>query len=79
MTPVDPATIDNRYLHALLIDYSAPAEPERGIPGHLRDYLVRVVPDSDDLLLGRAFLAVRSRRIPIGWFALEPLSVIGNA
>lgn len=79
VTPVDPATIDNRYLHALLIDYSAPAEPERGIPGQLRDYLVRVVPDSDDLLLGRAFLAVRSRRIPIGWFALEPLSIVGNA
>ena len=79
MTPVDPATIDNRYLHALFIDYSAPAEPERGIPGISATTWFASCPDSDDLLLGRAFLAVGSRRIPVGWFALEPLSVIGNA
>jgi len=73
VAPVDPTAVDNRYLHALLIDYSRPAEPERGIAGHLRDYLVRVVPGSDALLLGHAFLAAGRVRVPVGWFVLEPL------
>jgi hypothetical protein len=37
----------------------------------LRDYVVRVSPGSDDLLLGRAFLAAGRRRVPVGWFAIE--------
>jgi hypothetical protein len=73
VAPVDPTGPDNRYLNALLIDYAAVTTPERGLPGRLRDYLVRVVPGSDELLLGRAFLAFGPRRVPIGWFALEPL------
>src|SRR4051812_26188211 len=73
VAPVDPTQLDNRYLHALLIDYAAAPKPERGLPGMLRDYLVRVVPGSDELLLGRAFLAFGARRMHIGWFALEPL------
>ena len=76
VTPVDPAAADNRYLHALLLDYGAIASPESGIPGRLRDYLVRVVPDSDELLLGHAFLAAADARIPVGWFALERLGPI---
>ena len=75
---VDPGAVDNRYLDALLIDYSTPAAAERGIPRLLRDYLVRVVPGSDALLLGQAFFAVGDRRIPVGWFALEPLRVLGD-
>jgi len=73
VTPVDPTRNDNRYLHALLLDYGLVAISEPGIAGRLRDYLVRVVPDSDELLLGHAFLAVGRARIPIGWFALERL------
>ena len=73
---VDPTARDNEYLHALLIDYAAVAAPEPGIPGRLRDYLVRVVPGSDELLLGHAFLALGSRRVPVGWFALERLQPI---
>lgn len=70
---VDPAAVDNRYLNALLVDYSTPAAAESGIPRLLRDYLVRVVPGSDALLLGQAFLALGDKRIPVGWFALERL------
>ena len=73
VTRVDPTRRDNRYLHALLLDYGSRATPEPGIAGRLRDYLVRVVPGSDELLLGRAFLAVGQARVPIGWFALERL------
>jgi hypothetical protein len=72
--PVDPTAVDNRYLEALLVDYGAVAEPEPGVAGHLRDYLVRVGPGSDDLLLGHAFLAAGRARVPIGWFLLEPLA-----
>ena len=70
---VDPTMNDNRYLHALLLDYGSMATSESGIAGRLRDYLVRVVPGSDELLLGHAFFAVGRSRISIGWFALERL------
>lgn len=73
VAPVDPSAPDNRYLDALLFDYGAATAPEGGIAGRLRDYVVRVAPGSDDLLLGHAFLAVGGRRVAIGWFALERL------
>ncbi len=69
--PVEAGGTDGRYPHALLLDYGAPPEPEPGLAARLRDYVVRVASDSDDLLLGRAFLAVGRRRIPVGWFAIE--------
>jgi hypothetical protein len=71
--PVDPEAVDRAYLRALLLDYGAVEEPEAGIAGRLRDYVVRVVPGEDELLLGQAFLAVGSRRVAVGWFALERL------
>ncbi len=37
---------------------------------------MRASPGSDDLLLGQAFLAVGSGRVPVGWFALERLRPI---
>lgn len=73
VSDVDPEARDNRYLDALLLDYGAVPDPESGIAGRLRDYLVRVEPGSDALLLGRAYLAWRNTRIPVGWFALERL------
>ncbi|CAN5749908.1 hypothetical protein BH20ACT2_BH20ACT2_15500 [soil metagenome] len=75
VAPVDPESVDNRFLHALLFDYGAVADPEPGIAGHLRDYVVRVVPGSDDLLLGRAYAALGSVRVAVGWFALERVQV----
>ena len=77
--PVNPRMNDNRYLHALLLDYGSMATSEAGIVGRLRDYLVRVVPGSDELLLGRAFIAVGRSRISIGWFALERLMTAQKA
>ena len=73
---VDPEAADNRYLDALLLDYGAVPVPERGLAARLRDYLVRVEPGSDDLLLGQADLAIGSRRITVGWFALERLGPV---
>lgn len=77
--PVDAESVDNRFLNSLLLDYGAVPRPERGIPSHIRDYLVRVDPLSDDLLLGQAFLAFGSQRVPVGWFALERLGPVGGA
>jgi hypothetical protein len=71
---VDPAARDNHYLQALLLDYAAGSavrfDPARGI----RDYLVRVDPGSDDLLLGRAVLALGPLRPSPTYFVLERLS-----
>jgi hypothetical protein len=70
VTPVDPVARDNRYLNAVLLDYgsglNAPGDPTALI----RDYLVRT---QSGLLLGHAFLAIGRLRIPVGFFALEPL------
>jgi hypothetical protein len=69
--PVDSEARDNAYLHALLLDYghggNKPYDPSR----QLRDYLVRCVPGSDDLLLGKAYTALGPWRIPATFFLLE--------
>jgi hypothetical protein len=76
--PVAPDGCDSRYPRAVLFDYGAAPEPEPGLARRLRDYVVRVVPGSDELLLGRAYLTVGSRRIPVGWFAIERAHPIGG-
>jgi hypothetical protein len=69
VTAVDPASHDSRYPNALLLDYGkAAAGPAR----LLRDYLVLVDQDRP-LMLGQAFLAVGPMRLPVGYFALEPM------
>jgi hypothetical protein len=69
--PVDARGRAAGYRNAVLFDYGAVAHPERGLASRLRDHVVRVVPGSDDLLLGRALLAVGRWRIPVGWFAIQ--------
>ena len=70
VTPVDPSARDNRYLNALLLDYGSGLNPPHDVTAVLRDYLVRT---DEGLLLGRAYVALGRVRIPIGYFALEPL------
>ncbi len=72
VTPVDPTAKDNLYLHAALLDYgegdNPKADPSRG----LRDYLVQVDPDNDDLYLGKAYYAAGPLRVPTrSFFILE--------
>ena len=64
---------EDRSPACLLLDYGAPARREPGVAGRLRDVLVRVNPGSDELLLGRAYLALGARRMPVGWFLLDHL------
>ena len=71
VTDVDPTSRDAAYLHALLLDYgrgrNALFEPAKG----LRDYLVRVHPGSDELILGKATYAVGPLRVATNYFLLE--------
>lgn len=68
---VDPEARDNEYLHALLLHYGQGRNPIYDPSRLLRDYLVRCVPGSDDLLLGKAYLALGPLRIPATFFLLE--------
>jgi hypothetical protein len=71
VVPVDATTRDNKYLHALLLDYGqgggALYDPTRG----LRDYLVQVDPRDQDLFLGKAYYAVGPARVFTNFFVLE--------
>jgi hypothetical protein len=69
--PVDPESQDNAYLNALLLDYGQGGNGRFDITATLRDYVVRVHPACDDLLLGKAFLAAGPLRLQIGYFLLE--------
>ena len=71
MGPVDPASRDNVHLDALLLDYGRGQNPLLDASKVLRDYLVRIDPDSDDLLLGKAYLALGPTRVPSNFFLLE--------
>ena len=68
---VDAASRDNAYLHALLLDYGRGRNPLLDVTRGLRDYVVRVEPGSDDLLLGKAYYALGPARVPAGYFLLE--------
>jgi hypothetical protein len=69
--PVDPAARDNHYLNALLLDYAAAGNRRLDPSRPIRDYLVRVEPGSDDVLLGRAFLALGPFRPSPSFFVLQ--------
>ncbi len=70
--PVDPSSRDNHYLHALLLDYGQGDNPFFDPSKRLRDYIVRVNPGSDDMLLGKAYLKVSRARLPtFSFFLLE--------
>jgi hypothetical protein len=77
VSPVDPRARDNAYLHAVLLDYGRGQGRPRDPLRLLRDYVVRVEPGSDDLLLGKAYVASPGRRIPVGLFVLERRGPLG--
>ncbi len=71
VTDPAPEARDNAYLHALLLDYGRGDNPLLDPSRVLRDYLVRVRPGSDDLLLGKATVALGTARIPTNYFVLQ--------
>jgi len=71
---VDRESADNFYPEALLLDYGAnPRNPAYGIEGLIRDYLIQPDPANADILLGKAYLAIGSLRLPSNFFILERL------
>ncbi len=74
VAPVNPDAIDNRYPHALLLDYGAsPRNARWRIERILRDYLVVPDPAQPEVLLGKAYLALGGSRIEANFFILELL------
>jgi hypothetical protein len=72
VTRVDPAARDNFYPAALLLDYGASQRNQSGgIERALRDYLVQADAGNPDILLGKAYFALGSLRIPSSFFVLE--------
>lgn len=69
--PPDPDAADQRRHEAVLLDYARGANPPYHVARILRDYLVRVEPQSDDLLLGRAFFVVAGRPMADSYFLIE--------
>jgi hypothetical protein len=70
--PVDLNDADNKYPNALLINYDCDKNPVLDPSRRLRDYLVQVYADNDDLLLGKAYLAlVGPLRLFASYFVLE--------
>jgi hypothetical protein len=55
----------------LLLDYSRGHNKPYDPSGLLRDDVVRVDPGSDELLLGKAYLALWPVRVPVCFFLLE--------
>ncbi len=66
---VGPAS--DRHPNGLLLDYSQGHNSFWQPARFLRDYVVRVDPESDDLLLGKAYLALGPLRVPVCFFLLE--------
>jgi hypothetical protein len=71
VAPVDAETRDNAYLHAQLLDYGRGGNPLLDPTQFVRDYVVRVDRGSDDLLLGKAYVAAGPLRVPVSYFLLE--------
>jgi len=68
--PVRTDEVDNLYPNALLLNYASDRNPKADPSRFLRDYLVQVDPDDPDLYLGKAYVAVGSKRIFVSYFIL---------
>ncbi len=74
VAPVDPASRDNLYPMALLLNYGASLRnPPVGAERLIRDYLVQPDPHSPDLLLGKAYFALGPWRLFSNFFIIERL------
>ena len=71
---VDRDSRDNFYPDAVLLNYGAsPRSAPYRVERIVRDYIVQPDPAVPDLLLGKAYLAMGSARIPSSFFVLERL------
>jgi hypothetical protein len=69
--PPDPDAPADLRRGAALLDYGRGGNRGYDIARILRDYLVRVEPGSDDLLIGKAFFVVAGTRLAHSFFLIE--------
>jgi hypothetical protein len=69
--PATPGAPDGLRRSAAFLDYSQGGNRAYDIARILRDYLVRVEPGSDELLLGKAFFVVAGTRLAHSYFLIE--------
>jgi len=77
--PADPDAPDGRRHGAVLLDYGRGGNRAYDIARILRDYLVRVEPGSDDLLLGKAYFVVAGARLASSFFLIERYKPLPDA
>jgi hypothetical protein len=75
VAPVDATARDNKYLHAVLLNYGKGGNPALDPTQVLRDYVIQVDPNNPDLFLGKAYGAFGPLRIPTNFFILERFRV----
>lgn len=59
------------YKNALVLDYGKGNNPFYDPSRVLRDYLVKPFEDNDDLYLGKAYIEIFGKLIPVGYFVIE--------
>ena len=69
--PPNPDAPDDLRCSAALLDYSRGGNRAYDIARILRDYLVRVEPSSDELLLGKALFVVAGTTLAHSYFLIE--------
>lgn len=77
--PADPDAADESKRGAALLDYGRGGNRGYDIARILRDYVVRVDPGSDDLLLGKAFFVVAEKRLAHSFFLIERYRPLSDA
>jgi len=77
--PANPDAPDGLRRGAALLDYSQGGNRAYDIARILRDYLVRVEPGSDELLLGKAFFVVAGTTLAHSYFLIERYRLLADA
>ena len=77
--PADPDAPDSLRHDAVLLDYGRGGNSAYDIARILRDYLVRVDPGSDDLLLGKAYLTIARAKLASSFFLIERYRPLADA
>ena len=68
---------DDIHHNALLLDYGRGNNPFYEPAKLLRDFVVQVDPQNPDLFLGKAYIALGSKRVFVSFFVLERYNKIG--
>lgn len=77
--PADPQAADESRHGAVLLNYGRGGNRGYDVARILRDYVVRVEPGSDDLLLGKAYFVVAGTRLAHTFFLIERYRELADA